>query len=299
MFTRSLIERALAVIAAHNEGLEDKSLSIVLSYEDCVRKLNGFGATTDDHLNKRMTWEQIRDTIGVPILVAQDIAAVFRGGAPIEASQTTMLVRTMSDEVSEMSNRDLIMRHAERPNAMHNAVAEQIRARSGSNPCIVFNEDGRTLNVEETIKVLDGIQQGDSFGEIIRTPDGSPQYLYAVGIVPGMVRDEHPIFVGEALKSDGTDSFGIFWGSVPLENRQILRCAKEIGELETPNSKIEMIELRDRAMRMETITEWYQGGFRSFLDRKQMMNLPSLRVRAGRRQHAHQMSSIEGDSDNE
>lgn len=247
--------------------------------EELEKRLVAAGAADDNDL-RDMTWEDLEQSLAIPRLQARKLATLFRGGQQQEGPQQHLVVRTTADEVGELTHRELIERYAKHPSALHNAVAEQIRARSRNRPCIAFLEDG-SIDVETSTKALEYIQAGDDFGATIRSTDGKPKYVYRLGEGNGDLRDVHPVFAGSALLLDKTDRHGIYWGDISLECRQLIWIAhNETHELRIDQNREALLDLRDRAANgIGVLAERYPNAFRVYEERKTLGGLPAMKTR--------------------
>jgi len=279
MFTQDLLAQAKSVITQFNSQVPENHRYPVDDLED---RLYGFGASTDQDL-RGMKWEEW-ESVGLPRRLAQSVAAIYRGAEEhASSSSQTMTLRTVSDEVSELSNRDLVARFAQNPTVLHGAVAEQLRARSGDRPCIGYHADG-SIDVETTTMVLEGLATGDEFGDFTKAR-GRRVNLYKVGHRQGEVRNEHPVFAGRSLRADGLDHFNVDWSAVPLECGQLIRLAVETGGInpETIGRK-GLIRLRDIALQegaLASLQERFSKAARLFEDRRELDSLPVLKARSG------------------
>lgn len=239
-------------------------------------KLMDLGVADDEGLQS-LRWEDL-ESIGIPKVQARTIKLdILREKETPNAPAQQFVVRSMTDEVGELNNHDLVARFAQNPTALHNAVAEQIRVRSKSRPCIAYLSDGK-VDVETSAKALEYIAAGDDFGTTIRI-DGKPKYLYRLGEGSGEIRDEHPVFLAQTLRLDKTDHDDVYWGDIPLECRQLIRFAAGTQELKA-RERSELLDLRDQALRgLPALSERYPKAFLLYEDAKQLGNLPSLRTR--------------------
>jgi hypothetical protein len=278
-FSPIKMTRAKEILQAYNDAVAE---GLRFPIDELETRLNRFGAINDEDL-EQLTWEQLQE-IGIPKMKAVQIARdVFRSQnqmqpVPQPATQHVVM-RTMSDEVSELSNEQLIQRFAATPSIRFSAVAEQIRARSGDRKCIAYLADGN-VNVTVSVMVLNGIMQNDDFGDSVRVSGGDIEYLYRVSELPGNIRDEHPAYAGQVLRSDGTDRHGVYWGDVSLECRQLIRFAKSTGELHVHN-RDDLLDLVERAKAgVGLLGQRYPKAHRLYKDAIALGNLPSLRIRA-------------------
>ena len=281
MFSQNLMAQATEMINEFNSHVPEKHQYPVNELETRLFQL---GASTDDDLAD-MTWEEWQEGVYLPKRLAKKVAAIFREDKQ-ENSMTLRgdVIRTLSlkDEVGELGNRELVLRFAENPTAAHSAIADQLRARSGNKPCIAFEDDGKTMNVDATTQVLDGMQAGDEYGDVIKL-EGRRVHLYKVGQRVGTVRDEHPLYPGVALRSDGLDSDEIDWSGVPLECRQLLRLAVECGFDPSAKSRQKLISLRDIASQdgaFDSLQERFPRAADLYEERRTVDNLPALKTRS-------------------
>lgn len=282
MFSQQHLAQAKEIIVQFNTDVPEAHRYPVDTLEE---RLYGLGSSTDEDL-KEMKWEEW-ESIGLPLRLAKKVAAIYRGPEKEVTQATTMTVRTTTDEISELGNDELVNRFAANPSAVHSAVADQLRARSGDRRFIAFNADG-SINVETTTMVLNGIASGDRFNGFFKADDRRV-YLFKIGERQGDVRDEHPVFVGNTLRQDGLDHESIDWKKVPHECRQFIRLAVITGEIDASQvDRNSLITLRDIAMQngaFGSLQERYPHAGEMFEERKQLDDLPALRVFAGKRRH--------------
>lgn len=278
MFNQDKMAQAIQCITDYNSKVAE---TLHFPTVDLEQKLHKFGSTDDEDL-REMMWEEWQ-AIGLPPRLAKKVARIFRGSAAETIAPQVMQLRTASEEVSELSHRDLIIRFAANPSILHGAVAKQIRARSGNRPCIGFEKDGTTINVDASVLALESYVEGDDVGDFIRVKDQNI-YLYHVGECQGGIRDEHPLFPGQTLKKDGTDKRSIPWTTINFEVRQLLRLARtETQELRIKDQD-DLFDKYDLGLRgMSVVQTRYPKAARLFEERKDLGGLPPLKSRVGNR----------------
>lgn len=275
MFSSTLVAQATDILETF---FRDAQKEPPFPLSELEQKLIDLGAGSDPDL-ARLTWEDF-EALGIPRLKAREITTVFRREPSSTPQAMPIVLRTLADEASELSNRDLLERFAQNPVALHTAVAEQIRARSGDRPCIALNANG-SIDIETSARALDGILGGDDYGDTIRV-DGKPRFLYRLGDTVNPIRNAHPVFADKALLLDGTDHHGIYWGDVTLECRQLIYIARNESQELRVTDRDALVDVRDRALNggLASLSERYPKALRLFEEKKALGGLPPLRIRS-------------------
>lgn len=189
-------------------------------------KLRGIGGTTVEAL-RACSWEDL-EGIGVPRLLARQIAAVFRKGVTGDQERDTSAY-VSAKKAEKMTIRELLEHYD--PNERPSHVTDRLRAISNNRLCIVLQDDG-TVDVAASEKLFGELQKGYTEREVYTEEWKAPRTVYCVGAQPAQLVDENPLFPGKALRPEGSCSVtNRSWNNISFRARQIVRIAMELQEL--------------------------------------------------------------------
>ena len=224
----------------------------------------------------------VEDLLGlkIPSAIARQMVQIFRSaGSP--SAEVGPVRRITASNAPSASVQDLVFAYD--PFQPTSPAAEEIRKRTNNARCLVFNVDGQTINREATIREVTALINNDPEREIV-VIDNVPMKLYRVGERPPKTIDEHPLYKGTPLRSDGTDQLGLNWTKIPLEVRQLLLIAVSLtGELSV-NTNDEVHDVYTRASAADatqTLRARYLQAALKFKELEQAGNLPTLKVIRG------------------
>jgi len=219
MLYEEKLERAKAIIAAHNEHVEHS-----VSIESFIEKLKKEGGTSDSALLKA-SWEDLQSW-GLPKLLAREVADIFRqknGDAKPRAKVLT------EARVAAMSIEDLVCEYA--PEEPDSFVARRLKAISKGFPCIAFAVNGQAdvfASAGMIKEYRDGYPERDHC-----MVNSIPTPLYRIGERPDQMATANPLYPGHILRPDETcDVTNRSWKNISISKRVLLRLAvEETGEL--------------------------------------------------------------------
>lgn len=264
-----------ALISEHNTAIGGEGKPGFIDVEKFSVNVKMAGGTTEDRL-KRMSYEDILKCLpefegGIkPIALAKDVASIFRGKEESKSRPVT------NRRASLMTPEELIK--AFDPEDPDSSIGKRLRILSKGERFIVF-ASGRIIDVDTTLKLLDEVKQGFPGREQMKV-DGDIKPVYKIGELPDAYADENPLYPGRPLRPDGTcDQTGRSWEGIPLEIRQLVRVAIDVGalkvDIETAHNVIDLA-LRDDAASQLRIR--YQKAAIKFGELHKLGNLPKLRV---------------------
>lgn len=260
------IVKAQEIVDLFNESATKK-----VDWKEFVKQLNAAGGTTDETLTE-CSWEDLK-TMGVPPLVAKQIAKVFRQ-SPESRPRIINSVRAAS-----MSLKELVENYT--PSESDNAIGERLKSISKGKKFIVFNNDG-TVN-EVSTKLLQELKDGYPERDIY-TLDGKPKPLYAVGDRPDNLADVNPLYPKRILRPDGTcDQTNRSWDGVSEEIRWLIllgvtQTREIVVNHETAQNIMDMVVSEDAEQKLAAR---YSKTYVVYEQLKSEGNLPSLRVSMG------------------
>lgn len=265
-----LLACAKEIIDGHNN-----SGGTLISYERFEQGLKDLGGT-DVASIRQITWEDL-ESLGIPKLRARQIAEIFRRS---DCDGEKLAPTFTADSVVDAADDDLV--RAYDPKRMTGHAANELRRRSGDRPFVVFDESGG-VHRKKTLEILRELLANYPPRDVCQI-NGVPTRLYRVGETPPELLDEHPLFPGEALYSDGKDQWGIAWGSLKLPVRQLLRYAVQTGEL-TVQTSDGMHDLFDRVLKegdesVNHLRSRYQRAWIAFTEATAQSALPRLKIPA-------------------
>lgn len=289
---------ARGVLDEHNAALGDSLQRAKVDVEATLDNIKMMGGTTDDAL-KQLRYEDIVECIVrpeehgdrggggrpswpiKPIPLAKRLAAVFRGkdevaephqayaGAPIQ-----MVPQPVAPKVGNLTLEQLVAAYD--PVDADNKVGTRLRKESKGKAFLVFRS-GRTVDVVTSVKLLGELKEGFEPRSSILL--GNEVFeVFPVGYIPNNFADENPIYVGRALRPDGTcDQLNRSWAGVPLEIRQFVRLL--LVEFQ-PLSVDRAHELLDRALgsTLADLSARYSRTAIAFKKAQEQGTLPRLKV---------------------
>jgi len=225
---QSLYDKALKIIQEHNDNLGENANETkgYVNPDSFIKCLKATGGTTEDRL-RRLRYEDIVKClpacqVGIepgksiriePILLAKDIAAVFRG----RSQQSNEKKRP--SKVKYMSATELIEHYD--PKDSNNQVALRLAEIARCQPFIVFDDTGY-VNNDITLKLLKELSDGYNSRKNYKHEDKIYK-VHDIGECPKDFVDENPIFLGRPLRPDGTcDVLDRSWDGIAKENRQFI-----------------------------------------------------------------------------
>ena len=267
------LSRARQILEAHNQ-----ESSVPVGIDSFFTKLKEMGGTTEDTLSAA-TWEDLQ-LCGAPRILSRKIAEIFRDEDQ-KGREVQKVIVEDNDPIKRAQRllpMDLIAEYD--PKHPKNPIGERLTQLAEGRKFLVFqSDDNTTVNVIASQQLFDEL---DDYGE--RTDfivGGIPQKVYKVGDRPGRTVDEHPLFPGVPLRSNGCSEEDCNWGEVPLEIRQIYRIAIEIGDLGADDYREADLHTEATTRPKEDICRLYRKAAIKFQEHKELGNLPPLKVVLG------------------
>lgn len=216
---RSILEEHNSVVQPPGTGQNPPPAGWV-DTEKFFASLQAMGATTEDRV-RGLSYEDI-EALGVPKLIAKDIAKIFRGDSATSETQDKRPVS--AKKADRMSVRELI--ECFDPENADDSVGKRLLSISKGEPFIVFST-ARIVDVESTLKLLNEIKLGHK-GRTSLDVNGEIKPVYEIGELPDNFADENPLYPNRPLRPDGTcDQTNRSWEGVPLEVRQLIRIVTQ------------------------------------------------------------------------
>ena len=211
-------DRARSLIEDFNSKASKK-----VDIDKFFEKLEDLGAV-DDESFALLKWEHLQQC-GLPLLLAQKIATEAFRVRPQVLSEDKPNGHKLS--VKKMRVPELLQ--ACDPSDKEDPFTIELIKRIGTKRFVVYSDESSCkLDHRATMELYDELDDGES--EIYQDADGV-RAVFRLGEKPIKLRDEHPMFPGEFLRTTGWSATGIGWGALSLELRQLVRIAMETGEL--------------------------------------------------------------------
>ena len=244
MVLKDRLTRARIILEAHNKAASEPNhtwnVSVDVDIDAFFAKLRDMGGTTEELLAEA-TWEDLQ-TCGLPRILARKIAGEFRDEDKNEHEPLQKVIIEDNDPVKQaqrLTPGELIAEY--NPQYPKNPIGERLKQLAEGRKFLIFqSNDNATINVIASQQLFDEL---DDYGERDNfTVGGIPRKVYKVGDRPGRSVDEHPLFPGTPLRTNGCSEADCNWGTIPLKIRQIYLLAIESGELsvskfQVPSSK--------------------------------------------------------------
>lgn len=276
MTVQEMFDAALAVVNQHNSvvGQGNPGYLDPNQFLGCIKAAGG---TTAERL-KSLAYEDILacmpDAKVKPILLAKDIAKIFRGKEDTRQNEPRPVSAKKADK---MTLRELV--EAYDPEESENPVGKRLKDISRGEKFIVF-ASGRSLDVEATLKLLDEVKQGYEGRENIEI-NCEIKEVHAVGDLPDNFVDENPLYRGRPLRPDGTcDQTNRSWNGVPMRVRQLIRVAMDNGDLKDISFE-RVHDIMDKVMENDAfpkLTKRYPASAVEFKKLESVGKLPTLKL---------------------
>lgn len=221
------------------------------------------GGTTEEALSL-LSWEDLRDGCKLPLLLAKQIANIFRS----PESPTKIKVKDISEE-------ELFKHYA--PEKHNNSIGMQLKKLSGGRKCVVFNDDN-SVDVKMSARLL---RELEDYGERDTVLVNSVRVeVYKIGEIPNKIFVENPLFIGKPLRSDNSCTETDFIWSPKLDViRTILYLAiRETKELSirTHVDAVNIIDLVDHQNGENRVRMRYKTASVLYDKLKKTNRLPSM-----------------------
>ena len=194
--------------------------------EDVVKKLQEMGATSTETLEEVSEGDLV--SVGVPPLVARRVVKIFGGAATTDQPKQIVLI---DDDPEKLARRlkpaDLVAEYD--PNEPDNAFGDRLQQIANGRRFLVFDDEG-VLDVKTSARILQDLRDNYTERNSVIV-NGSTRQTYRVGERPSRFGDEHPLYPGELLYSDGYSKKNVEWGKVEFCVRQLLYLAVQAKEI--------------------------------------------------------------------
>lgn len=271
-------EGAASLLKEHNAVIGEGKPGYVNS-DGFISNLKLAGGTSEERL-KSFSWDEILNLLPTascpvkPIALAKELANLFRGTGSGSGKQTVSVKKA-----DKMSVRELVEVYD--PEDSDNAIGKRLKDISKGNAFIVFSS-GHTVDVDTTVMLLLELKKGFPPRTDIQV-NNKIKPVYVVGYMPDNYADENPLY-GRPLRPDGTcDQTGRSWSGVDKEVRQLIKVARDIGELvidtlDKAHSTLDLAILPDA---MAKLRQRYRKASIKFDELEKTHGLPLLQVKLG------------------
>jgi len=240
------------------------------------------GAITEEGL-ALLSHEDIGDILvkaqvsvdAVPKVLAKQVAGVFRSS---ESKSGCKSGYVSSRKAEAMTLRELL--EAYDPLDPDNSVGSRLKSLSGGKPFLVFNYDAKSLNVDDSLFLLEEVRAGYNPRQHY---NGEP--VCKVGDVGvHLCVNENPLFPGRPLRSDGTcDMTNRSWKGVSLETEQLASLIDLSSESSrkagvTANTILDIVEVAGAKDGFKRLGDRFPEALVKFNTLKREGKLPSLQV---------------------
>lgn len=212
----------------------------------------------------------LNDSKQRPTVLAKEIVELFQEGKQRRRVKAEL-----------MTARELI--EAYDPGDPDSPVGKRLKEISRGEPFLVFEADGRVNpSVSETLlgEVSDGYH-----GRKAVNLNGRIAPVFSIGERSDNLVDENPLYPGKPLRPDGTcDQTDKSWTGVPLEVRQFVRLALDMGVIKIASllDAHKCIADAHEANALTSLRDWYRGVAVRFDILAKENKLPSLKMRLGK-----------------
>ena len=164
--------------------------------------------------------------------------AVLKGKGT-DKTEKTELIQIMDAlrPAAQLSDRDLLEKYGQ---DCPWDILEQLKLRSQGRACIIFKEDGETIDVDTSLTLLREAKRKDTpLTYCVTTSIGiSARRTYRIGEFPMMFVEECPIHQNTLLTNGYCDDCKLSWLKITQEDRIIVRVAHDAGAIDTNPAKI-------------------------------------------------------------
>jgi hypothetical protein len=270
----SKIAVARDTIEQHNSNVTDNKVD----FDKFVEKLRNMGGSSDEAL-KAVSWEDLQDC-GLPKIMARRMSYVFRKDSDDNGSTSSAYISPK--KVHSLSRKELVERYD--PKDAKSPVGKKLKDLSEGKAFVIFNDNG-TVNVEESVKLLDDLINGLPEVETAFVAT-RPFPVYKIGDRLDAYAEENPLYPGRALRSEETcDQTGRSWAGIGTGIRQLLYIAiKQTQEL-TVKTVADAGDMMDKVMSqdctLDTLRSRYPKASKLLDELAKVNRLPNLKIKLG------------------
>ena len=262
------LDQVRALLEAFNESASTK-----LNFDEFLTKLKAAGGVTDEAL-RQCRWEDITD-FGIPKLLARQVADIFRQDEKKGERRKPL----KNSEIQVLTVRELVERYD--PSEPDNTINKRLADISKSQPCIVFNDDGKvnwdasTFLIQE---IKDGYEPRNTY-----VVDGMPREIKKVNERADDYFDENPLFPGRPLRGSEQvcDITNRRWDGVCKTNRQLLYIALAITKelvIQNPGQAHDILDKLVETANIGWIGQRFPNAVIKFQKMEKTNELPSLKI---------------------
>jgi hypothetical protein len=213
---------------------------------------------------------------GIPIAVFRSIWRVLReGGQPeVQPVQPTDGLTTLIGymrPIGQMPDHELLEKY--NPDCAHDVIEELIRRVGAQKNCIIFMDDNKTVNIQETLSLFKDAKKRPDMPAHFKKGDKVFR-LYPIGDFPEVTCDVCPV-TGEVMIGNYSSIFGIEW-IIPLEARQFIAVMVSQG-LKLDRFKIEDMQTKYVKEGINGLRLMFPDITIIFDELKQLNQLPTLK----------------------
>jgi hypothetical protein len=279
------ITAALNIIVQFNRESPQK-----IDEDAFLQDLKALGGTSDAAL-KICRWEDLEKcgnrkdenniiTGGIPVLVARQIADVFRKSAKSDRPQVfteKKALRLTPEELLKVYD----------PRDPESPVAKRLKQLSKGLPCIVFEAQTHKVHVKASLSCLDDIlDDQEPLPHYIL--NGIPHKIYKVGGRPNKTVAENPLFPGHALRGseDVCHKTTRSWKDIPHRARVLLRLAlstrelkiAQVGDVHDTLDLVNRLDETDEGSVVKLFSTRFPQAALKYSELEATGNLPTLRL---------------------
>jgi len=272
----SKIAVARETIEQHNSNVTDDTNKV--DFDKFVEQLRNMGGSSDESL-KAVSWEDLQDC-GLPKIMARRMSYVFRQDSDDNGSTSSAYISPK--KVHSLSRKELVERYD--PKDAKSPVGKKLNDLSDGKAFVVFNDNG-TVNVEESVKLLEDIVNGLPEVETAFVY-GRPFPVYKIGERLDAYAEENPLYPGRALRSEETcDQTGRSWAGIGTGIRQLLYIAITQTHELTVKTVADAGDVMDKVMsqdcNMNTLRSRYPKASKLLDELVNVNRLPNLKIKLG------------------
>ena len=270
----SKIAVARETIEQHNSNVTDHKVD----FDRFVEKLRNMGGSSDEAL-KAVSWEDLQEC-GLPKIMARRLSYVFRKDSNDNGSTSSAYISPK--KVHSLSRKELVERYD--PKDAKSPVGKKLKDLSEGKAFVIFNDNG-TVNVEESVKLLDDLINGLPEVETAFVAT-RPFPVYKIGDRLDAYAEENPLYPGRALRSEETcDQTGRSWKGVAQDVRQLLYIAVQTSRELNVRTAADASDVLDKVMAqdctLDSLRSRYPHASKQYDGLLKVGSLPRLKIKLG------------------
>jgi hypothetical protein len=277
MSYQARLDKAKEIVDTHNLVV---GAELAVDFAKFENQLKINGGTSEEAL-KGCKYEQLQ-RFGLPELLAQQVANVFRASAEAETAKPKVVVS--GKQVKHATVRQLVEWLAENPDDQSTGYFKRLKEIVGDRACVVFH--GGQIVVDKTTEFVNLIKQG--YPKLPTTVDvGGSEVaaVYQLGKLPTVAVEEDPLRPGQPLLPNGLSAdSSLDWGSAPKRFRQFVYLGVvESREIDGSDPVLEtkLFELSKSPDGFKELQRMFTRTNELFAHRSSLGNLPLLLISRG------------------